>query len=269
MAHCARQGGVLFGASLLLLVCGSCAALSGLGDYSESACSGACDGGAAGSVARDALAETKEEDEGVGPPDVLDADETEVEAAPDAGDDQTDSASDDGAEDAPVEAACALGTPSNCSACGVACSSDSGASTCSGSTCTYACAAGRQDCNAASAPNTDGCECAGSACCGTGCQTVHNSGLTSPADYYDCNGTGNTTQTQAMAACTGTGGSGCAAKNVSCGGILGFGGTSTSAACGTVNGTCYCWVYSGQNSGEVHAGGGGCTIACSSGSSWN
>ena len=270
MAYRARWGGAVLSALLLSLVCASCAVLSGLDGYSQAACSGACDGGADRSAPRDAFADANLNgyDEGVDAPDVLADDETEA-AGDAAGDEQPVVPSDGGTEDAPTEAGCALGTPAHCSACGVACSSGTGAPTCSNSTCSYACAAGRQDCNASTAPNTDGCECSGTACCGTGCQTVHSSGLASPANYYDCSATGNTTQTQAMAACAGTGGSGCAAKNVSCGGILGFGGTSTSAACGTVGGTCYCWVYSGQNAGQAHVGSNGCTIACGSGSTWN
>jgi len=160
-------------------------------------------------------------------------------------------------------------TVENCSACGIACTTSTGTPTCNGATCSYTCNSTRQDCNRATAPDTDGCECTGTACCGTACQTAHNSGLTSPTNYYACSPTGNMTQAEALAACTGTGGTGCTAKNTTCGGIFGFGGTSTSAACGTVAGTCYCWVYSGQNSGQVHAGGSGCTIACSSGSAWN
>jgi len=230
MAYRARRAAAVLSALLLSLVCGACAVISGLDGYSQASCPGDCDGG---------------------------HDETPV-------------PSDSGTEDAPpTEAGCALGTPANCSACGVACSTSTGAPSCGGSACTYACNAGRQDCDTSTAPNTDGCECAGSACCGTGCQTIHTSGIASPMNYYDCNTTGNTTQTQAMAACTGTGGTGCSAKNATCGGILGFGGKSTSAACGMVGGTCYCWVYSGQNSGQANAGSNGCNIACGSGSAWN
>jgi hypothetical protein len=163
-------------------------------------------------------------------------------------------------------------TVENCSACGIVCNTSTGTPKCNGATCSYTCNSNRQDCNSATAPDTDGCECTGTACCGTGCQTAHSSGLASPTSYYDCDPTGNTTQAEALAACTGTGGTGCSAKTTSCGGILGFGETSTSAACGTVGGTCFCWVYSGQNSGKAvtGGGGGGCNISCNgSGSTWN
>ena len=147
-----------------------------------------------------------------------------------AGVDATDAPSQgvsDGSVDALAEGGCGpLGTPANCSACGVACSTATGTPSCSGSACSYTCNSNLQDCNGAMAPDTDGCECAGTACCGLGCQTIHSSGVPSPANYYDCNPKGNTSQTQAMAACTGSGGASCSAKNASCGGVLGFGGDS-------------------------------------------
>jgi hypothetical protein len=263
------RGAVVLGIWLLSLAVGSCAAVSGLDGYSQGACPADCDAGADRTIAPDALpdANAPEGDEAIDAPGL--ADDADAEAGDDAAGDEETLVSPDSGPDAPTDAGCALGTTANCSACGVACNTDTGVPSCGGSACTYACNTGRQDCNGSTAPNTDGCECAGSACCGTGCQTVHSSGIPSPASYYDCNATGNTTQTQALAACTEAGGSGCSAKNATCGGILGFGGTSTSAACGTVGGTCYCWVYSGQNSGEVHTGSNGCTIACNSGSKWN
>jgi hypothetical protein len=255
-----------------------CAAIGGLGEYSTGECRGVCDAGL----------EDATQGGGAGGKDVVQdqASSPEVDAAEEA------EAASDGAEDASEspdagvvdsgmvldsgtmpdasDSGCgATSTVENCSTCGVACNTSTGAPSCNGTTCGYTCNSNRQDCNGATAPDTDGCECTGTACCTTGCQTAHSSGLTSPANYYDCDPTGNTTQAEALAACTGTRGTGCAAKNTSCGGILGFGGTSTSAACGTVAGTCYCWVYSGQNPGEVHSGGGGCNIPCSSGSAWN
>src|ERR1019366_1593656 len=149
MAYRARWGGAVLSALLLSLVCASCAVLSGLDGYSQAACSGACDGGADRSAPRDAFADANLNgyDEGVDAPDVLADDETEA-AGDAAGDEQPVVPSDGGTEDAPTEAGCALGTPAHCSACGVACSSGTGAPTCSNSTCSYACAAGRQDCNA-------------------------------------------------------------------------------------------------------------------------
>jgi len=273
-------------AGAMAIACfGGCAAIGGLGEYSTGSCSGVCDasvedathgGGASekdvvqdptSSPAYDAPEEAETtgdatDDASESPDGVVDSGEVVV----DSGEMVVDSGT---ASDASDSGCGATSTVENCSACGVACSTSTGTPSCNGTTCSYSCNSDRQDCNSATAPDTDGCECSGTACCSTGCQTKHNSGLTSPASYYDCAPTGNTTQAEALAACTGTGATGCSAKNTTCGGIFGFGGTSTSAACGTVAGTCYCWVYSGQNSGQAHSGGGGCTIPCSSGSAWN
>jgi hypothetical protein len=258
---------------------GGCAAIGALGEYSAGECSGQCDasvegatqaGGMSGKdVVQDQASSPENDavDEAQAPNDgAEDASESPEAGVVDSGEMLVDSGT---VPDATDSGCGATSTVENCSACGVACSTSTGTPSCNGTTCAYTCNSNRQDCNGATAPDTDGCECTGTACCGTGCQTAHSSGLTSPANYYDCDPTGNTTQAEALAACTGTGGTGCAAKNTSCGGILGFGGTSTSAACGTVGSTCYCWIYSGQNSGQVHSGGSGCSISCSSGSAWN
>ena len=277
-----------FACALAIACFGGCAAIGGLGEYTTGACSGVCDasvedarrgGGAIGkdgaeeqvsSPAYDAPDEAEATSDGAAESDgAADASESQEAGVVDSGGTLVDS----GAIPDAADSGCgATSTVENCSACGIACNTNTGTPSCNGTRCSYTCNSNRQDCNGATAPDTDGCECTGTACCGTGCQTAHGSGLTSPANYYDCDPTGNTTQAEALAACTGTGGTGCAAKNTSCGGILGFGGTSTSAACGTVGSTCYCWIYSGQNSGKVVAGGGGggCTISCNgSGSTWN
>jgi hypothetical protein len=261
---------------------GACAALSGLGSYSMGDCAGECDASLGGSsrggggstdsgkdVGRDQAsgADVDSPEEANDTNESADASEWMDSGALDA-EEAVDSNLDTGVADS---GGCGeTTTVENCSACGLACNTSTGVPSCNGTTCSYTCDSNRQDCNSATAPDTDGCECTGTACCGTGCQTVHSSGLTSPASYYDCDPTGDTTQAEALAACTGTGGTGCSAKTTSCGGILGFGGTSTSAACGTVGSTCYCWVYSGQNSGKAMTGGSGCNISCNgSGSTWN
>jgi hypothetical protein len=159
-------------------------------------------------------------------------------------------------------------TPTNCSQCGTKCDTVTGAPACpSGTTCIYACNQGRQDCNAASAPDTDGCECTGTACCGSACQTAHKSGLTSPATYYDCNATG-VSQNQAKSACGSSGGNNCAVSTVCCGAVNAIGlclGQSDSSVCGAVGGSCYCWQYSGTNQGTVQPiGSGKCAASCGS-----
>lgn len=78
-----------------------------------------------------------------------------------------------------------LTTTSNCSACGDKCNLTNAASaTCNGTKCSYTCNTGDSDCNSSVAPDTDGCECATPACCGTSCETTHNDGV--GQSYYDC-----------------------------------------------------------------------------------
>ncbi len=260
------------GTVLSTVIASACAAISGLNGYSEGDCLGGCDASADRPALSPNLPDALPE-AGTPPGDETPLDIEASASEGSAGVDATDAPSQDvsdGGLDALAEGGCGpLDTPANCSVCGMACSTGTGTPSCSGSRCRYACNSNRQDCNGASAPDTDGCECTGTACCGTGCQTIHTSGLASPANYYDCNPTGNTTQTQAIAACTGSGGAGCSGKNTTCGGIFGLGGTPTNGVCGTVASTCYCWVYSGQNAGQVRSGSGGCNVSCTSGSAWN
>lgn len=67
--------------------------------------------------------------------------------------------------------------PSNCGTCGHICPTSQ---VCSSGTCTGSCPGGTVDCGG-------GC-CAGSACCGSSCQTVHSNGV--GQSYYDCNALG-------------------------------------------------------------------------------
>ncbi len=87
----------------------------------------------------------------------------------------------------------------NCGACGATCSTVTGTPSCDGSKCAYACNSGRADCNAATAPNTDGCECetdaAAPGCCSGGCQTKHSNGA--GQYFYDCAALGTYNLTQA------------------------------------------------------------------------
>ena len=120
-----------------------------------------------------------------------------------------------------------LNTVTNCSACGSSCNPDHATGvTCNGATCKYAsCAAGYADCNAATAPDTDGCEtptntvtnCSG---CGDACDTKHSAGAactgstctytSCSSGYADCNKTapdtdGCETQLNTTSDCTGCG----------------------------------------------------------------
>jgi hypothetical protein len=172
------------------------------------------------------------------------------------------------AEDAGDGGCSSTHTVENCSACGVACNTDSGAPSCNGVSCSYTCASNRVDCNAGAAPDTDGCECPGTACCGTSCQVAHESGLPSPApaNYYTCTATGNTNQVEATAACLGVGASDCLLETTpNCGALV------TNAVCGTVSGTCYCWIFQGASNlvGTVNVAFPCNAVSCLAGSAWN
>jgi hypothetical protein len=65
---------------------------------------------------------------------------------------------------------------SDAASCSAACNTATGSPTCHGSTCSYVCNQGLADCNAATAPDTDGCESslsstASCAACGNACNT--------------------------------------------------------------------------------------------------
>jgi hypothetical protein len=80
----------------------------------------------------------------------------------------------------------------NCGDCGHQCSTTNASATraCSSGQCAPACVAGFQNCGTPLAPDADdGCECAGTGCCGSGCQTQHHSGSligSGFSDFFDC-----------------------------------------------------------------------------------
>ena len=82
--------------------------------------------------------------------------------------------------------------PKNCGACGTRCPS---AATCSSGSC--ACPAANPTLCGNSSDSPGSC-CAGPACCGKGCETIHSNGL--GESYYDCGKTGTFSQAQAIAA---------------------------------------------------------------------
>ena len=173
-----------------------------------------------------------------------------------------------GTADAGGSGCTATNTVENCGACGASCNTSTGTPLCNGVSCQYACDSNRVDCNAGAPPDTDGCECAGTACCGTVCETVHETGIPAPTAYYTCTPTGNSTELEATAACLGVGGLGCAPQTAGCPGSSGL--VQTNAVCGTVSGTCYCWSYAGVTSGTVGSVPIGCSaIPCTAGNAWN
>lgn len=171
------------------------------------------------------------------------------------------SATDAGSDASSTEAGCgATDTTGSCGACGQACDSVSGAPSCDGKTCSYVCNAGNVDCNAAVAPDTDGCECATPACCGNSCQTIHDNGVGQA--YYDCNPLGVYGAMAAMAACTAFANgdpSKCSDKwycDVAERQVCYVAGPNT---CQT-----YCWTYSGASAGTVSD----CTCPAKAIASW-
>jgi hypothetical protein len=140
----------------------------------------------------------------------------------------------------------------NCGSCGQACTNAHGTTACSSGTCQPICSSGFVSCNG---PN-DGCECAGTACCGAACQTGHLNCIGAGCGaaglgqtYRDCyaQGTpGNAATYNATMASDAR-----AASNVA--------GTDISASCpGSVsalarynNSECVVWAYSGATAGYV------------------
>lgn len=166
-----------------------------------------------------------------------------------------------------------LNSTSSCGGCPMtnACSTLTGQPSCDGTKCSYACNSGHTDCNAGTAPNTDGCECASPGCCSGNCQTTHTNGV--GQNFFDCNNQGSHNQSQAQEACAAYTGnaSACSPSSTCCGAqIVVCLGQTASSVCGTLNGKCYCWQYSGPQSGRVESPG-SCSASCGSSSdpSWN
>ncbi len=221
---------------------GACSVVEGLSQYNKESCPQGCDA----DTDADSAADTGEPPtDGAAPMDSA--------ADAEAGTIVID-ASDGGSITAESGGCGPLDSVDNCGACGVACNATTGTSTCTGSTCTYACATGRSDCNM-TPPDTDGCECATPACCGSACQTSHADGVGQP--YFDCNAAATYTETAAFSACTAYARSvGSSAAN--CVGGLKCSGSSVPTVCFTTStGACasYCWQYTG-----VYADGGPGTV---------
>jgi hypothetical protein len=196
---------------------------------------------------------------------------------------------DTGVDAAPeAEAGCGpLNTTVNCGACGAKCAhapSANGAS-CNGTVCSYQCNPGYLDCNASTAPNTDGCECQtpgaiGATCCGSNCPIQHVTGFPTGVippgrdqTFYDCN-TGLSEQV-AMEACTAYSGSPAyCATNTSFGFpcIGADGGTNGDlVVCNFLAGgqSCVCWDYQGSHAGWALNTGLTTMCACPTGGAGN
>ena len=214
----------------------ACAALSGLDQYSNAACSDDC--GADVTVGGDA-ADVQGGDVGVSDGTARD-DAASDAPTQEASGDASDGGSDTG-KDAPPDCD-ATGTVQNCSACGDTCDTMTGMPSCNGSTCSYACNGNLLDCNANTPPDLDGCECATPACCGQKCQTTHSDGL--GQTFYDCAPLATYNATQALEACAAyTGNMAECASGYKCGNAY--------AACSAGAAVCDCWAYSGGVAGHV------------------
>jgi hypothetical protein len=169
--------------------------------------------------------------------------------------------------DAPFDSGCGpLNTLDDCSACTDKCASTTTvetSSTCSGSTdgvgatCSYTCASGYQDCNAANVPNLDGCEChvvgatQAECCLGTGsCPVAHNNGLNQASSrFFDCESAGEFTLPLAVDACVAFTGDATECTQDEC--FVADGAADGDlVVCSAGSPTdCVCWTYQGPNAG--------------------
>jgi hypothetical protein len=160
-----------------------------------------------------------------------------------------------------TDAGCgSLSSTSNCSACGEVCTATHATSPqCNGSTCSYTCSAGFLDCNAGTAPDTDGCECptsGGAGCCSGACPVQHDYDEDIiGATFYDCVAAGTYNETVAFDACTAYAGSTAACTTgYYCTGP--DGGTVGDMVCsdGASAPACTCFGYDGQLQGLMVVG---------------
>lgn len=134
----------------------------------------------------------------------------------------------------------------NCGACGLVCSSKNGTSLCINGACSISCNSGFFNCDGNAA---NGCECAGTGCCGSSCQTIHSNGL--GQNFFDCAPLGTYNVTQAMEACQAY-----IAVNPTAGTCTTFicSGSSELIVGTTSSTNCASWAYSGSNVGHVFQG---------------
>lgn len=278
--------------ALLAATAAGCAAISGLDKLEKVECTDDCEAGA-GDASHDVTV-------GDGQPDGPGADVT-TDTTGDAGDagdavtfdggdagdssidardadadapaDAPNDAPDADASDAPVDTGCgATNTITNCGACGNACNQTNNTNrTCNGTSCGYTCIAGRSDCNAATAPDLDGCECATPGCCaGSTCQSTHQNGV--GQSFYDCVAVGTYNQPQAMEACVAFTGNAGQCTNAGC--LAPDGGPSGNVVCSSGSPTsCVCWQYDALFAGHLFnsgmAGLGNCFCPGGGNPSWN
>lgn len=259
-----------------------CAAITGLDGISEQDCAPSCSDAATRDVTTDSPGDRGtparpvpgDAAEAPGEAAALEAAATADDGAPqaagEAGGGSTGEAGGPATADAAFDSGCGpLDTPENCSACTDTCASVptvetssrcSGDATGLGATCSYTCASGYQDCNAAEVPNLDGCEChvpgatQAQCCLGSGtCPVAHDNGLNQTSSkFFDCQVAGQLTLALATDACAAfTGDAGqcsqevCESPDGSADGDL--------VICSSGSATdCVCWTYQGANAGYLH-----------------
>jgi hypothetical protein len=173
----------------------------------------------------------------------------------------------------------------NCGQCGRQCSTAHASSkrACAASLCAPTCQANFQDCNTPLSPDADdGCECAGTGCCGSGCQTKHSSGDIGGVgfqEFWDCETTVNAQSAMdacnawkaarvknlcspatVVLSCIATGGFVCAGYmgnyyELSGNTCLNHGGCSSSSGL-CCNSLTFCWGFVGAFKGNVYKGSG-------------
>jgi hypothetical protein len=215
-------------ASVPAILAGGCAAITGLSTLEKDECATACT-------------------------DASSADDAAGDIAVDQGGPVGDAG--DAGQNALVTGDCGVAnTIQNCGGCGQACDTQTSSNAgCTGTTCAYTCKQDLQDCNAAVAPDLDGCECEGKGCCtGNQCQTKHNVGVKS-LYYYDCDPLSTFDQAHAIEACTAFTGNGFQCSQANC--ELPDGGVAGAVICSSGSPSdCVCWQYSGQFVGNLWDG---------------
>ena len=156
--------------------------------------------------------------------------------------------------------------PNHCGNCSNVCSLPNATAGCPSGSCTVqSCSGGFQDCDGTA---SNGCECAGSACCGASCQTAHSNGT--GQTYYDCVAIDTYNQTQATEA----------ANASPLGGTIfaGHCGSDTTVidVCNQTSSKCTCWGFANNSVGNnamghvaVNNSGSGCPCPASTDPNWH
>jgi hypothetical protein len=128
---------------------------------------------------------------------------------------------------------------------------------------TQQCVGGRQTdvCDNGYITCASSCDCQGTGCCGSSCQTQHTTGVAGGV-FYDCTGPGVYSETLANDACTAYTGDATQCTVMRCA-------ADGAAVCSTGAGDCVCWGYGGAGQGHVRDPSSGiCACPTASDPSW-